>query len=477
MTDPSNITGDDDPGEGPNSEADAAPPDDPNIADTTQAEAINNGFIARQQQLLYTDPDAFYRKTGEDALIGTPGILDQLHDLHRETLDLAPTPGVRQRLQSALDSHLALSRDDVLRHTRREAKAWQATTAQNRIDLLTKQAALQYNDPASVAAYAFAAANAGRAHAHATNGDPDESAAAAASSVWRNAIESAVARDDAPSAGTLHADAGDALGPTDANAVAGQLAAAQERMTGRRFADSQPMPETDPDGPIDLGRALAAVDDAHQAATAQNNADWSHDPNQQATNQHFLAVRFGTAKRDVVQAKTELNKAVNDWLAQPGQTERPPPALWTKLLPEEQRGIDTVLAQNANPPSATEGQASDGPLAQSILPFFARPPMGPEVPRIFRVPIPGQGGAEGAKDIPSFARGIRPYVGEKPGETAERVMDGQWGRGRWKNDPERESEFSKLQKHYSRHFQDPPPRSLPPEYDDPGDIPGGERIA
>ncbi|HTR87320.1 MAG TPA: hypothetical protein VMI56_22750 [Reyranella sp.] len=112
---------------------------------------------------------------------------------------------------------------------------------------------------------------------------------------------------------------------------------------------SRPLPETDPNGPLDLGPALTALDDAHQAATAKNEAEWGHDPNQQATNQHFIDVRFGKAKRDVVKAKVELNKAVNSWLAQPGQTERPPLPVWTQMTAGEQKATDTVLAQNAQP--------------------------------------------------------------------------------------------------------------------------------
>jgi len=43
----------------------------PSLADATQAEALNNDFIERQQRLLCTDPDAFYRRQGEDALAAT----------------------------------------------------------------------------------------------------------------------------------------------------------------------------------------------------------------------------------------------------------------------------------------------------------------------------------------------------------------------------------------------------------------------
>ena len=86
-----------------------AAPTASDLADATQAEALNNGFIEKQQQLLYTDPDAFYGKRGEDALAATPGILHRLQDLRQETLDAAPTPAIRRRLGSARPSTVTWS--------------------------------------------------------------------------------------------------------------------------------------------------------------------------------------------------------------------------------------------------------------------------------------------------------------------------------------------------------------------------------
>jgi hypothetical protein len=45
------------------------PPRDPDpnaaVIDGTLAQALNNDFIARQQQLLHDGPDAFYQKQGD----------------------------------------------------------------------------------------------------------------------------------------------------------------------------------------------------------------------------------------------------------------------------------------------------------------------------------------------------------------------------------------------------------------------------
>ncbi len=61
-------------------------------------------------------------------------------------------------------------------------------------------------------------------------------------------------------------------------------------------------------------------------------------------------------------------------------------------------------------------------------------------------------GKEAAKDVPSWARGKRPYVGENGGDYAERLMDDQYGRGNWTKD---NLEYQRIKKFGNRHFRDP----------------------
>ena len=56
---------------------------------------------------------------------------------------------------------------------------------------------------------------------------------------------------------------------------------------------------------------------------------------------------------------------------------------------------------------------------------------------------------ERASDIPSWAKGKNP-AGDTPSEKAENAMNEQYGRGNWKNNTQRQKEYRKLQKHYSR---------------------------
>ncbi len=115
---------------------------------------------------------------------------------------------------------------------------------------------------------------------------------------------------------------------------------------------------------------------------------------------------------------------------------------------------------------SSSGQAAaDHPAlvpVQELLPFGARPPLffdePPKTFRPFKGPIPRLSGKEGAKQIPSWARGNRPYVGENGRGFAERLMDQQYGRGNWnRSDPE----YNQLKKFGDRNFRDPRSLLLP----------------
>ena len=101
-------------------------------------------------------------------------------------------------------------------------------------------------------------------------------------------------------------------------------------------------------------------------------------------------------------------------------------------------------------------------VAQELLPFFARPPVVPgEQPR-FQEPIPRLSGKEGAKDVPSWVRGQRPYVGENGRDFAKRVLDEKYGPGKWDENGE---EYGRIQKYGDRNFRDPK-AVVPPDDDE-----------
>ncbi|HEU0155220.1 MAG TPA: hypothetical protein VFQ82_04060 [Stellaceae bacterium] len=102
------------------------------------------------------------------------------------------------------------------------------------------------------------------------------------------------------------------------------------------------------------------------------------------------------------------------------------------------------------------------PPVPDLLPFGARPPFlfeePPETIRPFKETIPRLGGKEGAKDVPSGARGQRPYVGESGREFAKRLMDQRYGRGNWKRT---DREYRQIKKYGDRNFRDPRSILLP----------------
>ena len=67
----------------------------------------------------------------------------------------------------------------------------------------------------------------------------------------------------------------------------------------------------------------------------------------------------------------------------------------------------------------------------------------------YKTPKAGVSGAEGAKDIPSWAKGQRPLVTEDRKAFARRLMDGKYGGGNWS---EASPEYSKIKKYGDRSF-------------------------
>jgi hypothetical protein len=331
------------------------PPRDPDpnaaVIDGTLAQALNNDFIARQQQLLHDGLDAFYQKQGADALAATPAVLDRLDALRDQQLGTTTTPRQRQILGQALDNHLTVSKAGIARHAAQQTLAWQDATAQSRLALLQKQAGFDYGDPDSIANYADAGRSAALHQAEIAgfapdSGDSDQRASNAASAIWRTAIETALAKDDhLKPAIALYERSGDTLTPGDRAALSALIGAAHEREIAQEYvAAIAPMayaPGTDAD-----------IDAAHEEASERNAEDWNHDPELQATVQHFLDVLFGNLKRNLAKSEAERDAALDDWLNKPGpdghpKTELPPLALWTQLDPDRQQAVRSTLANNA----------------------------------------------------------------------------------------------------------------------------------
>ncbi len=203
------------------------PPPDPQvareqaIADSTRAEEALNGFLAAQQHAMFEAPDAFYRTQGSDAIHAAPGIGDTLSKLRDDALARLANDAQCNKLGSALDAHLQLARDDIARHVAEQSLAWQRKTAQDRVALLTKEAAYHHNDNGRLDALGAAAANAARAHARVGDTPLDQEAedagaATARSGVLGSAIQARLNRGDTEGANALFTRVGGQLDPEHA---------------------------------------------------------------------------------------------------------------------------------------------------------------------------------------------------------------------------------------------------------------------
>ncbi len=76
---------------------------------------------------------------------------------------------------------------------------------------------------------------------------------------------------------------------------------------------------------------------------------------------------------------------------------------------------------------------------------------GDQSSRPTKEPKPNISGEEGAKDVPSWARGERPLVGEKGRDFADRLLDRKYGRGNYRKGPK--SEHGKIKKWGDRAFK------------------------
>ncbi len=344
-------------------EAPPEPPPQPvdpetRIADETRVEALKNDFIAHQQRVLFADRDALFRQQGDTALAGAATATAKLTEARDALLDQAANPAQRTMLARSLDQHLALAGEDIQHHLDRQRLAWQRTVAQDRLDLLRQQMALDHGDPGLLEGYARAGESAALDQAR-LEGLPSESdearqmAAGARSTLYRSAIEGALAAGNHDAASALYDHAKGRLGPADAASLEPELRLSSELQMARAWlAQLAPPPSPEPAAFFDAPRLLVDGDAAHAAATAQNEADWSGNPTQQATNQHLIDVQFGKQKREIEQTRVRLDNDVKAWLTKPGsdgqaQTERPPFAIWKLLNPEQHHAVDIVLTQNA----------------------------------------------------------------------------------------------------------------------------------
>jgi hypothetical protein len=105
----------------------------------------------------------------------------------------------------------------------------------------------------------------------------------------------------------------------------------------------------------------------------------------------------------------------------------------------------TITITLASTAVAMTGQGPGG----GSKPEIQKPPRQEQ----YKKPKSGVSGKEGAKDVPSWAKGERPKVNESGKDFAKRLLDKKYGEGNYDRGPG--SEFNKIQKWGDRAFENP----------------------
>src|SRR5471030_1289419 len=187
--------------------------DEANRANSTRAAELQNQSLDRQREILHTGPDAYLNKTGRDAVLAAPNALAQLEAARQVTIGQAANKAQHRQLQTALGEHAITEHYRVGTHAGEQSLEWQKQTATERLNQLRQQAALDYDDPSSIEAYGRASESAARERARTMKFGKDSNDAQAEvdgahSSIWRSAIEAALAANANKQAITLFDRAG-----------------------------------------------------------------------------------------------------------------------------------------------------------------------------------------------------------------------------------------------------------------------------
>ncbi|MCX7366704.1 MAG: DUF4258 domain-containing protein [Alphaproteobacteria bacterium] len=324
--------------------------DEADRANAARVDELNNEFIEQQRQILRTGDDAFFNRTGHDAVLAAPQVHARLDALREETIGRAANDVQREWLKDTLGAHKIVEHFDIGDHVGRQSVAWQKAVNRRRLDNLEQQAAADHAIPGAVEALANASESSARDHARASGLRPDSPEAQAEvdiarSSIFRHAIEGALAKGAHSAAIKLHDRAKDKLVPGDAELLDKIIEATREMEIGRDYvAKIAPLSAT-------TNLSIEELDKAQAEATAKNKEDWKCDDSQRTTNQHFIDIQFGKIKHQVNVDRAKLAQTVHDWLTIPDadglpQTLRPPMAVWVRLTSDEQRTVDAALIRN-----------------------------------------------------------------------------------------------------------------------------------
>ena len=172
---------------------------------------FTNRFLDGRREILQTGPDAYYNRTGAEAITGADAATGKLTALRDEILGQTANGYQREKLAPILDAHLAASSFDMMRHAAAQQEVYSRGVAASAIETSRAEAVA---DPANLANAVFRAEDAARVlHA----GQPPEAVEtgvrAAGGSVIAGVIGNRLGRND-PQGVALFQQCRDRLDPS-----------------------------------------------------------------------------------------------------------------------------------------------------------------------------------------------------------------------------------------------------------------------
>jgi hypothetical protein len=258
----------------------AEPPPSPPV-DDHRVEALVNRFIAGKQEALFTAPDAFYRRSGADALDGAPATVQRLKELKAATLEQARDDGERAALAPRLDLHIGDANDGIDRHVAEQRLLHQRQILSDRQALILRAAELEHDNDDKIAGLAEANGSAAQETARMDGRTERPAMDEARSAVWCTVIGQRIAAGKAALAIGLFDRVRDRLAPADLLSLDTPVQAARfdqaadQWIAGQTGTDGPPLQErvdADPDLTPEAKAIVRAKVDARDAATESARA-------------------------------------------------------------------------------------------------------------------------------------------------------------------------------------------------------------
>ena len=333
----------------------------------TRVQDLSNQFVAAQQKILFTAPDAFYRQKGDAAIKAAESTTQALLDLKKNFADQTGNSYQRQALEKRLDLHIGDATGGISRHVATQAAVWQDAVAKGTVANAQNEAALNYNDPAKVAVHAEGAYQTEYDRVFKETGSPEAakaSATAAQSKTYRDVISLQVSGGDSAGAiATFEAykdkfSAGDRTAVVEAIKTMQISDTAANNVKGMVISLSPPPDPKDAPGVVKHFEGLifkAKVDTDGQYRVGYGSDTVTHPDG-----------TFSKVKADTVVTKEDAERDLARRLPQfqAGIKERIGSAAWDALSPEAKASATSIAYNYGSIPDRLVKSLQSGDPAQ-----------------------------------------------------------------------------------------------------------------